>query len=410
MSNATSAGAQTFEQTRHPGIRRVHSRECPAPERRCRCEPRYQAAVWSARERKRIRKHFDSEKAAAKWRRDTASALENGTLAAPSKRTVKQAADALIEGMRDRSILDRSGHAYKPSTVRGYETSLRLRILPVIGSQRLSTLDRRIMQSLVERWRREGLAPSSVRNALNPLQVLCRRAVFAGELAIDPTEGLQLPAGKGRRERVATAPEAADLLAALDDAERAVWGAAFYSGLRRGELQALRVSDIDDEAGLVHVRRSWDQHAGFIEVKTDAGLRSVPLIAPLRKLLAAHRLSSGRRGDDLVFGRTASDPFVASTVRSRALAAWEAENARRTKAADGEKVELLEPIGLHESRHTFASFLYAAKLGDLELATYLGHSDVRTTKSIYTHLFGGHEERSAKRIDDYFEAQAGGAR
>ena len=61
----------------------------------------------------------------------------------------------------------------------------------------------------------------------------------------------------------------------------------------------------------------------------------------LRHELVAHKLATGRDGVQLVFGRTATLPFIPSTVRRRALAAWE--------AAD------LEPIALHECRHTSAT-------------------------------------------------------
>jgi hypothetical protein len=61
----------------------------------------------------------------------------------------------------------------------------------------------------------------------------------------------------------------------------------------------------------------------------------------LRDVLDEHLLRTGRRGDDLIFGRSASDPFVPSTVRLRALGAWDQAE--------------VEPITLHECRHTFAS-------------------------------------------------------
>lgn len=231
---------------------------------------------------------------------------------APTNATVQQAADALITGMRDGSILDRSGKPYEPSTVRSYGGALRLRILGEIGSMRLGALDRRIVQDLVERWRADGLSASTVQNTLNPLQVLARRAVRSGELAIDPTDGLELPAIRGRRDRIASPAEAAALIEVLPKAERALWATALYAGLRRGELRALRSEDIDFDAGVIHVRRSWDADPaiGEIEVKSDAGRRRVPLIGALRELTAEHKLATGRDGAALVFGRTAELPFI----------------------------------------------------------------------------------------------------
>jgi integrase len=239
------------------------------------------------------------------------------------------------------------------------------------------------------------------------LRVVIREAIDDGNkgVTIDPMAGMTLPQGSGRRERVADRVEAQTLIEALPGTERAVWACAFYGGLRRGELRALRVSDVDFEAGVIRVCRGWDDQQGAQATKSDAGERSVPLAGMLRKVLAAHRLASGRGGDDLMFGRTAILPFVSSTVRARALAAWKAENKRRLKEADDpDKVEILIPITLHEARHSAASYLIEAGLNDLELSAMIGHSDPRTTKAIYGHLFPDSSARVAAKLDAYLEA------
>jgi integrase len=371
---------------------------------RCKCEPVFQASTYSARERKKIRRHFPTLSAARTWREDAAGAIRQGRLRAPTTTTVRQAADAMIAGMRDGSILDRSGKPYKPSTTRSYDCSLRLRVLDRIGQRRLGSLERRDVQALVERWREEGLSASTVQNTLNPLQVLARRAVRSGELAVDPTDGLELPAVRGRRERIASPAEAAELIGALPQAERALWATAIYAGLRRGELRALRWEDIDFDAGVIHVRRSWDADPaiGQIEVKSNAGRRRVPLVGALRRLLAEHKLATGRDGGALVFGRTQAMPFIPSTVRARALAAWKAENKRRAAhAEDPESVKQLVPITLHEARHCAASFLIAAGLNPKQLSVYIGHSDIRTTYNLYGHLMPGDEAQAAEQLDAY---------
>ncbi len=407
---------QSSERTRYPGINKIHARACKWQAGRCSCKPRFQAAVYSTREGKKIRKHFDTEGAARTWREDAGGAVRKGRMRAPTTTTVRQAADALVAGMRDGSILDRSGTPYKPSTVRSYEGALRLRIVDEIGGMRLSALDRRTVQELVEKWRRDGLTASTVQNTLNPLQVLARRAVRSGELAIDPTDGLELPSVRGRRDRIASPSEAAELIDALPKGERALWATALYAGLRRGELRALRWEDIDFEAGVIHVRRSWDADpaVGEIDVKSDAGRRRVPLVGALRRIIAEHRLATGRTGGALVFGRTATEPFIPSTVRNRALKAWKAENDRRVKQAEdaGEdpgSVELLVPLKLHEGRHCAASYLIAAGLNPKQLSIYIGHSDIRTTYNRYGHLMPGDEAQAVRQLDQFLEgAEAGG--
>ena len=73
------------------------------------------------------------------------------------------------------------------------------------------------MQDLADRLLAQGLDASTIRNALMPLRAIYRRAVARGEVAVNPTSGLELPAVRGRRDRIASPEEAAALLAALPD-------------------------------------------------------------------------------------------------------------------------------------------------------------------------------------------------
>ena len=103
----------------------------------------------------------------------------------------------------------------------------------------------RDIQRLADELLGEGLDPSTVRNVLMPLRVIYRRAIEDGDLAVNPTSHLRLPAVRGRRERIASPEEAQQLLAALPERDRALWATALYAGLRRGELMALRWEDVD---------------------------------------------------------------------------------------------------------------------------------------------------------------------
>lgn len=94
-----------------------------------------------------------------------------------------------------------------------------------------------------------------------------------------------MPAARGRRDRIASAVEASRLIEALPPGDQGLWATAFYAGLRRGELQALRGSDIDLKRSEIHVQRSWDQEEGPIPPKSKAGTRTVPLLAVLRSYL-----------------------------------------------------------------------------------------------------------------------------
>lgn len=113
-------------------------------------------------------------------------------------------------------------------------------------------------------------------------------------MAVNPTAGLKLPRVRSRRDRIATPDERVRLLAQLSAADRRIWATAMYAGLRRGELMALRVEDIDRPGGVIRVCRGWDAEVGEIATKSGRD-RKVPIAGALRSYLAEHLLALGWR-------------------------------------------------------------------------------------------------------------------
>ena len=116
-------------------------------------------------------------------------------------------------GCRGGLVRTRSGLPYKPSALRSYREALRTKVLPVLGHLRLSNVSRNGVQDLVDRMVREGFAPSSARNAILPLRAIYRGALDRGQVAVNPTLKLSLPALKPCRERVAISEPLRGLLA-----------------------------------------------------------------------------------------------------------------------------------------------------------------------------------------------------
>ena len=370
------------------GIQLRHSRSCTSrgggP---CTCRPTYEASVWSARDRKKLRKTFPTRAAARGWRADAQVALRKGTLRAPTSTTLREAADAWLAGAREGSIRTRSGDLFKPSAIRSYDGALRKRVLPAFGAARLSEIGRLDLQDFADRLLAEGLNPSTIRNSLMPVRAIYRRAVHRGEVSVNPTAGLELPAVRGRRDRVAAPEEARELIAALPAKDRAIWATALYAGLRRGELMALRWDDVDLPGRRIQVSRSWDvRERAAGAPKSAAGNRSVPMLAVLRTHLLERRLRTGR-SDGLVFGVDGTEPFGASSLGARAKRAWREAG--------------LAEIGLHECRHTFAALLIAADVKPKALSTFMGHASISITLDRYGHLFPGSEDEAAELVDAY---------
>jgi integrase len=208
-----------------------------------------------------------------------------------------------------------------------------------------------------------------------------------GRGRLNPTLKLSLPALRPRRERVPRASEAAALIAVVPLSDRAVWAAALYAGLRRGELQALDWSQVDLEAGVIHVECSWDRQAGLIEPKSKAGKRKVPIADALRVHLLAHRLHQGRGGQGFVFTSNSGRPFDSGRLAAPARKAW--------AKAD------LQPLGLHDCRHTYAAFMIAAGINAKALSSYMGHSTITVTLDRYGHLLPGNEREAADLLDQW---------
>jgi integrase len=133
----------------------------------------------------------------------------------------------------------------------------------------------------------------------------------------------------------------------------------------------------------------------MVAPKSKAGARRVPVPAALRAHLAPLKLASGADPDALVFGPRGA-PFSASSIGERAQRAW----------SDAE----LEPISLHECRHTFASLMIAAGVNAKALSTFMGHANISITLDRYGHLMPGAEDEAAGLMDAYLQAAQASAR
>ncbi len=399
------------------GIRKLHSKGCPGKGGgRCRCGGGYEAFVYDPREQKKIRKTFKKRGEAKSWRADAKKAIDKGALRAAPRddRTLAEALADLIDGMKSGKIRPKKKERYKPNTIRSYERALRLHIRPrPIAKQKVARIRKGDIDHLVEELLEDEkeLSAATVSNVLNPVQALYRYEIGKERLSYNPTAGVDLPAGKaGRPTRIVNPEEAARLIAALPEEDQPLWATAFYAGLRRGELQALRAEDIDLTVDEIYVRHGWDQEEGEIDPKSEAGERDVPLLAILKGLLVEHLLRTGRTGEDLVFGRTAREAFYPSTIDKRAKKAWDRANALEEVAAatEGRAPEPLTPITLHEARHTCVSVMIASGIKNPKaIQEVVGHSKIATTYDVYGHLLPGARDEIRERMDAYLAGEPG---
>jgi integrase len=148
-------------------------------------------------------------------------------------------------------------------------------------------------QVYVAHLTQERYAPKSVDHIHDVLSAVLRAAVKWGHLQENPARGVDLPKLKTVRPKWALTPmQAVALLERLSALGRAMAGLALLSGLRRGELFALRWRDIDEEARVLTVREAVYDDA-FDTPKTEAGLRQVPLSDAALRFIGEWKARSG---------------------------------------------------------------------------------------------------------------------
>jgi integrase len=354
---------------------------------RCTCQPTYRASVAYGTRGKRERQTFATLGQAVYWRRNKTKLVKDNRLDSPTRLTVRNAGEQLLSGMRTGAVRTKSGGEYAGSVIASYESSLQSHLYPLVGARQLADLKRHDIQQVVEHLNSIGKSPSTINNTLNPLRVMYRHAIRRGEISENPTLNLELPAIRGRRDRVATPIEISQLIAAIDSKrDRLYWGIAFYAGLRVGEILALTWGDVDTE---ITVRRSWcDKTRAFKEPKTRAGVREVPIIGPLRALLTEYATEVEIPDtNNLLFATANGTPLDQRRFQARADATWQAAGLPRYTA--------------HECRHTMASVFAASNVPIADLCIYMGHATISITMDRYRHMYPEARENAAKLVSAF---------
>jgi integrase len=206
------------------------------------------------------------------------------------------------------------------------------------------------------------------------------------------------PPGLGRNERRALTPDEAKRLAAMiEKRHEPLFMVALSTGLRRGELLALRWSDVDLKSGRLFVRRALQRTEGrlqFVQPKTYRSARAVPLSALTLKALerqrvaqAKERLAAGElwQAHDLVFASTIGTPLEPRNVNRVFY-------DRRADAG-------LPWLRLHDLRHAFATFLIDQGEELRTVMELLGHSTIRLTADTYGHVLAERARKATSAID-----------
>ena len=162
-------------------------------------------------------------------------------------------------------------------------------------------------------------------------------------------------------------------------------GLALLTGLRRGELFALRWWDVDEPNRSLHVRAAVYEGV-FDDPKTTASLRTIPLPEAALQLLSAWKARAKHRGDqELVFSTASGKPISPNNVLRRWV--WPA-----CVAADVQRATWLT------FRRTYSSWAHDKGVPAKVVAQVMGHAKVDTTMNVYTQVLDGAARAAADRV------------
>jgi integrase len=267
------------------------------------------------------------------------------------------------------------------------EGRLRNHLLPVLGHRQLASITAADVRLLVSNLSKKGLEAATVRPVYFLLRRIFATAVADGLIARSPCVEVALPAEEEGAEMLFLTPaELGRLADAIEPRYRALILTAGYSGLRAGELSALKVDRVQFLRRRLSVVEAHSEVNGRLVVKSTKTRRrrEVPIAPTLTETLAEH-VALYPSEDGFVFTAAEGGPIRHHNFY-----------VRHYKPAV-ERAALPSGLRFHDLRHTAASILIAEGCSERQLAVILG--DTSRAIDRYVHLFEGHEAELMERVE-----------
>jgi integrase len=330
------------------------------------------------RQQRSVTLHGTRKEAQAEAARILAS-LATGAHVDPSAETVASFVERWLRDWADANISHK--------TFTRYEQLLRRHLCARVGSIPLQKLRAADLQAIYAAMAKDGLADRTRLHLHRVISTMLKHAAQWGAVARNVATMVDAPRVKASELEILTPGQLKAALASLRSLElRSIADVALGTGLRRGELLALRWQDVDFEGATLRVEQAVEQtkRGGIIlkAPKTRHGRRAVSLapatVAALREHWRAHQETRLALG----LGKAPRDGFVFANwdgaIRSPH---WLTQAWRKAMAAAGLKATF------HSLRHTHASTLIASGLDVLTISRRLGHGGAVITLGVYGHLF-----------------------
>ncbi|MBN9470211.1 MAG: site-specific integrase [Bosea sp.] len=354
-------------------------------------------AVWQAdykdgggkRRHRQFAKKSDADAFLTTARGEVAKGVH---VAASASVTVDAAAEAWL------------GHAEKigreRATVRRYRDSYEKYVKPRLGGTKLSAVTAPMVQRLIDDLT-GTMALSSLKKVKGAVVSLFKHAVTRGQAAINPARDVILPDNKRTVSRPEY-PTKAELRAILEHAIprwRPLFRLATVTGMRASELRGLLWTDVDLEAGVIHVRRRVDMFNQFGPPKSKTGTRDIPISPATAEMLTAWQAECPKSDLGLVFPTLEGAVTSHANIQHRAF--WPAQIRAGVSVDTGEKDKRGKPImdakySLHALRHAAAALFIEQGFAPKRVQALMGHASLQMTYDTYGYLFPNDDDDRAK--------------
>lgn len=249
-------------------------------------------------------------------------------------------------------------------------------------------------------------AKRTVERYLSAASAVFEYAIENRAVDFNPCRYVKIPKAAKTSERRALTPQERKWVEEMPHRAQLPAMLMMYSGLRKGEVTALLWSDINFQNHTITVSKSYDFKQGRTkDPKTASGVR---IVSVPDKLIAF--LKEQPKTSVLVVTTNSGRMMTLNAWKSL----WESYmlelNYRYGKTTEKRErhdprgqIMSIEPFTMHSLRHTFCTIMYEAGIDVLTAKEQMGHSDVKTTLSIYTHLDKIYKKKSISKLDEYLE-------
>jgi integrase len=281
-------------------------------------------------------------------------------------------------------------------TIDSYRQTVERYIVPSIGGIALVKLEPADVSRMTREVAARGVSATTTRYAVAVLRIALGRALKDGRVIRNVARLIDLP--KPVRPELAplSADEARTLVETVTDHRFGpLFTLAIASGMRQGELLALRWQNVDLGAGYIQVRHTLQEGTRQLaETKTERSKRTLPLssaaavaLREQRRRQLAARLAAGRRwqDEDYVFTTAVGTPLDGRNVTHELQTALHRAGLPRQR--------------FHDLRHAYATLMLEDGEDVAVVSRSLGHSNLSTTADTYAHITPAMQARSAARMD-----------